>query len=88
LQVELAKIKNDIDIRVEKITIAGDNTADDWAVIASYTGGLHSSTVELAKVIVKDMNASVMPASSVLTDVALPGFSLENAMSDKIDELV
>jgi hypothetical protein len=88
LQVELAKIKKDIDIRVEKITIAGDNTADDWAVIASYTGGLHSSTVELAKVIVKDMTTSAMPASSVLTDVALPDFSFENAMSDKIDELV
>jgi hypothetical protein len=88
LQVELAKIKQDIDIRVEKTTIAGNNTADDWAVIASYTGGLHSSTVELARVIVKDMDTSVMPASSVLTDVALPDFSLENAMSDKIDELV
>jgi hypothetical protein len=84
LQVELANIKGDIDIRVER-TVAG---SDDWAVIASYTGGLHSSTVELAKVIVKDMDASVMPASSVLTDVALPDFSFENAMSDKIDELV
>jgi YD repeat-containing protein len=84
LQVELAKIKGDIDIRVER-TAAG---SDDWAVIASYTGGLHSSTVELARVIVKDMDTSVMPASSVLTDVALPDFSFENAMSDKIDELV
>ena len=84
LQVELAKIKGDIDIRVER-TAAG---SDDWAVIASYTGGLHSSTVELARVIVKDMDASAMPASSVLTDVALPEFSLDNAMSDKIDELV
>ena len=34
------------------------------------------------------MDTSAMPASSVLTDVALPDFSLENAMSDKIDELV
>jgi hypothetical protein len=84
LQVELANIKGDIDIRVER-TAAG---SDDWAVIASYTGGLHSSTVELARVIVKDMDANVMPASSVLTDVALPDFSFENAMSDKIDELV
>jgi hypothetical protein len=84
LQVELAKIKGDIDIRVER-TAAG---SDDWAVIASYTGGLHSSTVELARVIVKDMDASAMPASSVLTDVALPDFSFENAMSDKIDQLV
>ena len=84
LQVELAKIKADIDIRVEP-TAAG---SDDWAVIASYTGSLHSSTVELARVIVKDMDASVMPASSVLTDVALPDFSLENAVSDKIDKLV
>jgi hypothetical protein len=34
------------------------------------------------------MNATVMPASSVLTDVALPDFSLENAVSEDIDQLV
>jgi 3-deoxy-D-manno-octulosonate 8-phosphate phosphatase KdsC-like HAD superfamily phosphatase len=88
LQVELAKIKKDIDIRVEKTTIDGDNTSDDWAVIASYNGGLHAAPVELARVIVKDMNTTVMPASSVLTDVALPDFSLKNAVSDDIDQLV
>ncbi len=88
LQAALAEIKRDIDIRVER-TAAG---SDDWAVIASYNGqwlaANQGSSVELARVIVKDMDTSVMPASSVLTDVALPGFSLENAMSDKIDELV
>jgi len=92
LQVELAKIKQDIDIRVERVAIAGDNTADDWAVIASYNGewlsAAQGSSVELARVIVKDMDASAMSASSVLTDVALPNFSLENAVSNKIDQLV
>jgi hypothetical protein len=92
LQVELAKIKKDIDIRVEKTTIDGDNTSDDWVVIASYAGEWlasgQGSSVELARVIVKDMNATVMPASSVLTDVALPDFSLENAVSEDIDQLV
>jgi YD repeat-containing protein len=88
LQAALAEIKGDIDIRVER-TAAG---SDDWAVIASYNGqwlaANQGSSVELARVIVKDMDASAMPASSVLTDVALPDFSFENAMSDKIDELV
>jgi hypothetical protein len=88
LQAALAEIKGDIDIRVER-TAAG---SDDWAVIASYNGqwlaANQGSSVELARVIVKDMDTSAMPASSVLTDVALPDFSLENAMSDKIDELV
>ncbi len=92
LQVALAEIKQDIDVRVERISIAGDNTADDWAVIASYNGqwlaANQGSSVELARVIVKDMDTTAISASSVLTDVALPNFSLENAISNKIDQLV
>ena len=92
LQVELAKIKKEIDIRVEKTTIAGDNTADDWVVIASYAGEWlatgQGSSVELARVIVKDMNATVIPANSDLEKVLLPDFSLENAVSEDIDQLV
>ena len=88
LQDELVEIKQAIDIRVER-TAPG---SDDWAVIASYAGEWLATeqgpSVELARVIVKDMTTSVMPASSVLTDVALPDFSLENAVSDKIDKLV
>ena len=88
LQDELVEIKQAIDIRVER-TAPG---SDDWAVIASYAGEWLATeqgpSVELARVIVKDMTTSAMPASSVLTDVALPDFSLENAVSDKIDKLV
>ncbi len=88
LQAALAEIKQDIDVRVERAA-AG---SDDWAVIASYNGqwlaANQGSSVELARVIVKDMDTSAMPASSVLTDVALPDFSLENAISNKIDQLV
>jgi hypothetical protein len=88
LQAALAEIKSDIDVRVER-TAPG---SDDWAVIASYNGQWLSTaqtqSVELSRVIVKGMDGSVMPANSVLTDVALPGFSLESAVSDKIDQLV
>jgi hypothetical protein len=92
LQVELAKIKQEIDIRVEKTTIVGDSTADDWVVIASYAGEWlatgQGSSVELARVIVKDMNATVMPANSDLQKVVLPDFLLENVFSEDIDQLV
>lgn len=88
LKIALAEIKQEIDIRVERT--AADS--DDWAVIASYNGqwlsAAQGSSVELARVIVKDMDANVMSPSSVLTDVALPEFSLDNAISNKIDKLV
>jgi hypothetical protein len=94
LQDALANIKRDIDIRVERITIAGDNTANDWVAIASYNGSWLSSdqttAVELARVVLKDM--TTLATGSVLTDVALPDFSVNSpqnlAYFEKIDSLV
>jgi hypothetical protein len=93
LQDVLENIRRDIDIRVVPITIAGDTTANDWVAIASYNGSWLSSdqtTVELARVVLKDM--TTIPNGSVLTDVALPDFSVNSpqnlAYFEKIDSLV
>jgi hypothetical protein len=93
LQDALANIKRDIDIRVERITIAGDTTANDWVAIASYNGSWLSSdqttAVELARVVLKDM--TTLATGSVLTDVALPdflGIGDQYPQFEKIDSLV
>ncbi|NBV72468.1 MAG: hypothetical protein EBR60_10600, partial [Burkholderiaceae bacterium] len=93
LQDVLANIKRDIDIRLERITIAGDTTANDWVAIASYNGSWLSANqpaVELARVVLKDMT---LETGSVLTDVALPDFSVTGSQFltpefNKIDSLV
>jgi hypothetical protein len=96
LQVALAEIKGAIDIRV--VRVQGD--ADDWVAIASYNGSWLSASqtaeaiitgpVELARVVLKDM--TTIATGSVLTDVALPDFSLTSpqnlAYFEKIDSHV
>jgi len=80
LQTALSGIQAALDIRVERVQ-AND---DDWQVIATYNGAWSgNSTVELARVVVKDMDATTMPASSVLQKVLLKDYELK--LDSKID---